>query len=408
MAKVRVTRIIARLNIGGPAVHIANLMAHLDPERFESYLVTGLPGPDEGDMGYLIAQKGLAPPIVLPTLGRSLHPVRDLVTMFKLVPILRRQRPHIVETHTAKAGFVGRIAARLAGVPVVLHVFHGHVFYGYFGALQTRAFIGIERFLARWTDRLITISPKQRDDISRVYRIASPDKVVVVPLGFDLRSFADAGRARGTGGRIAAGIPAGVPGDRWSPDVLYPRSAPLVGYVGRLTAVKNPALFVTMAQRVLASVPDARFIIIGDGELRVDVERQIVGLGLSEQISLAGWRKDMPSVYGALDVLVLPSLNEGTSVTAIEAMALGVPVVATAVGGMPDLVADGQTGLLAPSGDAGTLAEHVVRLLRTPAQARSLALAGQKDVLARFGVQRLVQDMEALYAQVLEEKGVHP
>jgi glycosyltransferase involved in cell wall biosynthesis len=397
MAKVRITRIIARLNIGGPAVHIATLIAHLDPDHFESHLLTGLPGPGEGDMGYLIAQKGLAPPIVLPTLGRSLHPLRDLLTVFKLVPILRRQRPHIVETHTAKAGFVGRIAARLAGVPVVLHVFHGHVFYGYFGALQTRAFIGIERFLARRTDRVITISPRQRHDITQVYRIAPPDKVVVVPLGFDLRPFVEAGQARGTRERIALRVPS---------DVLYPPGVPLVGYVGRLTAVKNPALFVNMAQRVLASVPEAHFVIVGDGELRAEVERRIVDLGLSERITLAGWQRELSSVYGALDVLVLPSLNEGTSVTAIEAMAAGVPVVATTVGGMPDLVADGRTGLLAPSGDVVALADHVVRLLCAPELARSLALAGQEDVLARFGVQRLVRDMEDLYARELEGKGI--
>ena len=183
MTRIRITRIIARLNIGGPAVHIASLAAGLDPTRIESQLVVGRPGPDEGDMGYLIEQKGLPPPIVLPELGRRLSPLRDLRTVLKLVTILRDQRPHIVETHTAKAGFVGRVAARLARVPVVLHVFHGHVFYGYFGAAQTRAFVGIERLLARWTDRVVTISPAQRRDITEVYRIAPSNKVVEIPLG---------------------------------------------------------------------------------------------------------------------------------------------------------------------------------------------------------------------------------
>ena len=392
MARIRITRIIARLNIGGPAVHIADLMAGLDPERFESHLITGRPGPGEGDMGYLIEQKGLPPPTVLHTLERSLHPVRDLQTVRKLVPILRQQQPHIVETHTAKAGFVGRVAARLAGVPVVLHVFHGHVFYGYFGTLQTRAFIGIERLLARWTDRLITLSPAQYGDIAHVYRVAPPSKVVVVPLGLDLRPFAAARPAGRSIGRAALGIPPG---------------APLVGFVGRLTPVKNPALFVALAQRVLLSVPDARFVMVGDGELRADVEKQIADLGLSDRIALAGWQKEMPPVYAALDALVLPSLNEGTSVTAIEAMATGVPVVATAVGGMPDLVADERTGLLAPSGDVEALACCVVRVLCEPEWARSLALAGQESVLARFGVERLVGDMESLYTTLLKEKGIY-
>jgi glycosyltransferase involved in cell wall biosynthesis len=408
MARIRITRIIARLNVGGPAVHIAHLMTGLDPERFESRLITGRPGPDEGDMSYLYRQKGLAAPMVLPTLGRSLNPLRDLQTVIRLVPILRRQRPHIVETHTAKAGFVGRVAARLAGVPVVLHVFHGHVFYGYFGALQTRVFIAIERLLARWTDRVVTISPAQRQDIAHTYCIAPPGKVVVVPLGIDLEPFVEAGSAaRVAGGYRASGRNAG------RAMLGIPQEGPLVGYVGRLTAVKNPGLFVSIAQRVLQSVPGAHFVLVGDGELRGAVEHQIANLGLAGRITLAGWQADrnhpteMPPIYAALDALLLPSRNEGTPMTAIEAMAAGVPVVATAVGGMPDLLVDERTGLLAPSGDVQALVDAVVRVLRQPEWARKLALAGQESVLARFGVERLVQDMEALYQIVLEEKGIH-
>jgi glycosyltransferase involved in cell wall biosynthesis len=283
------------------------------------------------------------------------------------------------------------VAALLAGVPVILHVFHGHVFYGYFGALQTRVFVGIERLLARWTDRVITISPSQRRDIAHTYRIASPGKVAVVPLGLDLQPFATAGRESRNLGRAALGVPDGVP---------------LVGYVGRLTAVKNPTLFCSVAERVHRSVPDAHFVLVGDGDLRANVEGQVAAMGLSKQVTLAGWQRDMPTVYASLDALVVPSLNEGTPVTAIEAMAARVPVVGTAVGGLPDLVADGRTGHLAPSGDVEALADCVVRLLRNPQQARSLSLAGQEDVLARFGVERLVRDMETLYEAVLAEKGI--
>jgi glycosyltransferase involved in cell wall biosynthesis len=176
--------------------------------------------------------------------------------------------------------------------------------------------------------------------------------------------------------------------------------------VGRLTAVKNPTLFVSTARRVLQSLPDVHFALIGDGELRVDIEQQIASLGLSHRVTLAGWQRDMPPIYAAMDALVLPSLNEGTSVTAIEAMAAGIPVVATAVGGMPDLIADAQTGLLAPPGDAQALADRVIGLLRDPKQARSLAMAGRQDVLARFGVERLIRDMESLYVTLLAEKGI--
>jgi glycosyltransferase involved in cell wall biosynthesis len=388
---IRITRIVARLNIGGPAVHIAGLMAGLDPGCFENHLIVGRPGRDEGDMGYLIEAQGLSLPVVIRELGRSVSPVRDLVTVAKLVSVLRRQRPHIVETHTAKAGFVGRVAARLARVPVVLHVFHGHVFYGYFGQAQTQLYIGLERLMARLSDRIVAISTSQRRDITSVYRIASPDKVVVVPLGFDLSAFCET-KQRPRGPLCAAlGLP---------PDVL------LVGYVGRLTAVKNPALFVEAARYVLERIPEARFVMVGDGELRPELEQQIAALGLADRVQLAGWQRDMPAVYACLDALVLTSLNEGTPVTAIEALAAGVPVVATAVGGVPDVVRDGRTGLLVPPSDPAQLAASIADLLASPERGRVLAHAGRQDVLARFSRERLIEDMESLYRAVLSEKGV--
>jgi glycosyltransferase involved in cell wall biosynthesis len=389
--RVRITRVIARLNIGGPAAHIAALMSGLDPARFENHLIVGRPGRDEGDMGYLIGEKGLSPPTVIPELGRSVSPLRDLKTVAKLVPILRRQRPHIVETHTAKAGFVGRLAARLAGVPVVLHVYHGHVFYGYFGRAQTRAYIAIERLLARLSDRIVTISAAQQRDIAHVYRITSPDKVVVVPLGFDLAGFSAAKRTAMGRFRAAYGLAADVP---------------LVGFVGRLTAVKDPALFVKAAGRVLERVPDVHFVVVGDGELRPDVEQQVAASGLAERVQLVGWQRDMPAVYAALDLLVLTSLNEGTPVTVIEALAAGVPVVATNVGGVADVVSDERTGLLIAAGDVDALASAMAALLCAPERGQVLARAGQKDVLARFGRECLIDNMGSLYRSLLEEKDV--
>lgn len=391
MSKIRISRIVARLNVGGPAVHVVNLMAALDPACFENYLIVGRPGPDEGDMGYLAAQKGITP-LVIPELGREISPVRDLQTVLRLARTLRRQRPHIVETHTAKAGAVGRLAARLAGVPVIIHVFHGHVFHSYFGPVKTCLFIGIERALARFTDRIITISPAQRDDIAQVYRIAPPEKVLVIPLGLDLQPFATAKQSHSGHFRAAFEVPA---------------DAPLVGFVGRLTSVKNPSLFVETAHRVVQRIPQARFVFVGDGELCPDLKQRVATLGLAQQVIFAGWQNNMPAVYADLDMLVLTSLNEGTPVTLIEALATGIPVVATAVGGVPDVVMDQQTGLLAPSGDAGALEQAIVGLLRAPEYAHTLALAGQQDVLARFGLARLIDNMESLYRDLLKEKGVH-
>jgi glycosyltransferase involved in cell wall biosynthesis len=388
---VRITRIITRLNVGGPAVHIAGLMAGLDPCQFESRLIVGRSGRDEGDMSYLIGEESLPRPTVIPELGRRISPLSDLVTVCKLVPTLRRQRPHIVETHTAKAGFVGRLAARLTGVPVVLHVLHGHVFYGYFGRLQTRAYITTERLMARLSDRIVTISESQRHDIAHVYRIAPANKVFVVPLGFDLNAFVKAKETAKARFRALCGLSA---------------DAPLVGFVGRLTSVKNPALFVHAARRVLEETPEAHFCVVGDGELRQDVERQVAALGIADRVHLAGWQRDMPAVYAALDVLVLTSLNEGTPVTAIEALAAGVPVVATDVGGVADVVRDKETGFLVPPGDAGALARSVSALLSDTGRGHAMAQAGQQDVLARFGRDRLIADMEELYLSLLKEKRI--
>lgn len=390
MNKVRVTRIVARLNVGGPAVHIINLTTGLDPDRFENQLIVGRPGPDEGDMGYLAAQKGIQP-LVIPELGRELSPLGDLRTMLKLIRILRDHQPHIVETHTAKAGAVGRLAARLAGVPLIIHVFHGHVFHSYFGPTKTKLFINTERALARITDTIITISPAQRHDIVDVYRIAPPERVLTIPLGLDLEPFRAAKQTYRGRFRASLGIAA---------DVL------LIGFVGRLTSVKNPSLFVEAAGRVVQQYPQARFVFVGDGELRPALEDQVDALGLTQHVIFAGWQVDMPAVYADLDLLALTSLNEGTPVTAIEALATGTPVVATDVGGVPDVVVNHKTGMLVPSGDAEEVAQAILQLLCAPEQARALARAGQADILERFDLTRLVGDMESLYLALLVEKGV--
>jgi glycosyltransferase involved in cell wall biosynthesis len=391
MHKIRVTRIVARLNVGGPAVHIINLMAGLDPGRFESQLIVGRPGPYEGDMGYLAEQNGIQP-AVIPELGRELTPHRDIQTVFRLVHILRRQRPHIVETHTAKAGAVGRLAARLAGVPVVIHVFHGHVFHSYFGPRKTQLFINIERALARFTDRIVTVSEAQYRDIVHGYRIAPPERVVKIPLGLNLGPFDTAKQTCRGSFRSSIAIP---------DDTL------LVGFVGRLTRVKNPSLFIEAAQRVAQQIPQICFVFVGDGEQQTALRRRVAALGLAPQFMFAGWQKDMPAVYADLDLLALPSLNEGTPFAVIEALAAGTPVVATAVGGVPDILTHQKTGTLVPSGDAGALAGAIVHTLRALGQAGALARAGQRSVLQRFNLARLTNNMESLYLASLEEKASH-
>jgi glycosyltransferase involved in cell wall biosynthesis len=396
MDKTRIVRIVARLNVGGPAVHILNLMEALDPERFRNHLITGLPGPREGDMSYLAIQKGIEPEVI-PELSRDISPLDDALALRKLIRTLRRHRPHIVETHTAKAGAVGRLAAYLTGLagppaPAIMHVFHGHVFHSYFGPVKTRAFITIERALARITDRIITISPAQYRDITETYRIARPEKTVVVPLGLKLQPFARARQTSVGQFRRAFGLPS---------------DAPLVGFVGRLAPVKNPNLFIEAARLTLQQTPETYFALVGDGKLRPELERRVEALGLTKHVVFTGWQEDMPATYADLDVMALTSLNEGTPVTVIEALAAGVPVVATAVGGVPDVVTDRRTGLLVPSGDIEAVAQGMLKLLRNPEYARHLAREGQLEVLERFDLTRLAADMESLYRTVLEEKNTY-
>jgi glycosyltransferase involved in cell wall biosynthesis len=381
---IRILRIIARLNVGGPAIHVALLTEKLGQPHYESTLVCGTIDPGEGDMQYYAEQHGVQP-IIIPELGRSLNPVRDLVTLWKVYQLIRELKPDVVHTHTAKAGFVGRIAARLAGVPVIVHTFHGHFFQGYFNWLTTRFFIFLERMTARMSDTVITLTEGLRRELADVYRIARKSRITVLPLGLDLEVFAQTPRKSGAF-RQAWNIPADVP---------------LIGIVGRLAVVKNHALFLEAAARVRAQLPQARFAIIGDGETRPQVEAQVDALGLRDVVTITGWQRDLAPIYGDLDLLVISSIAEGTPVTVIEALAAGCPVVATKVGGLPDLLDHGQLGKLVPSQDADALAQAIVETNNAPPD----GLRAQALMLDRYGIDRLVRDLDSLYRGMLAKKG---
>ncbi len=370
---IRIIRLIARLNIGGPALHVTHLTRGLNPARFETMLVTGQIGAGEGDMSDLA--NGLNWQII-PELGRAVSPTADAITLIKLFGLIRRYRPHIVHTHTAKAGAVGRVAARLAGVPVVVHTFHGHTFSGYWGRWASRAVIISEQGLALFADKLIAVSDRVRDDLIQ-FRIARPEKIVTIPLGLDLAPFAAASR-------------------------LSTRlDAPVIGVVGRLVPIKNHALFLEAARKLVQDGLPARFRVVGDGELRAQLEAQSSDLG--DRITFTGWQRDLPKVYSGLSVVVNTSLNEGTPVALIEAMAAGVPVVATAVGGVPDVVRQGETGWLVPAGEAEALAEAIKLALQN---GKTVTARAQEEVMRRFSKERLIADIETLYEELLEKNGV--
>ncbi len=384
MNRIRVLRVIARLNVGGPALHAALLTERLDPVRYHTQLVAGRESP--GEANYLTLRgRSLENLSILPSLGREIG-AQDLIAFARLYRLVRKMRPHIVHTHTAKAGALGRLAARLAGVPVVIHTYHGHIFQGYFPSLKTRLFLNTERWLARGTDRLLTVSEAVRQDLLR-RGIGSPERLSVVPLGLDLDPLIQCEMVRG---QLRAELGVG--------------DVPLVGIIARLVPIKRHEDFLAAATVVASRIPNCRFLVVGDGELRGRLEARSRELGLGGRVHFLGWRGDLPRIYADLDLVALSSANEGLPVSLIEAMAAGRPVVATRVGGVPDLVEHGVTGLLVSPEDPAALAEATMALLTDPERRRAMGEAGRKRVHPAFSAERLVEDIDRLYTELLAVK----
>jgi glycosyltransferase involved in cell wall biosynthesis len=295
---------------------------------------------------------------------------------------LRRFRPHVVHTHLAKAGTVGRLAAKLARVPAIVHTYHGHVFHGYFSPRKTALFLRIERLLARWTDRIVVLGEAQEREILG-FGVGRPAQMVRIPLGLELEPFLRAEERRG---ELRAELGFG--------------DEPLVGIVARLVPIKAHELFLEAARRVHACCPDARFVIAGDGERRAELEALAAELGMGERTHFLGFRSDLARLYADLDAVVLCSRNEGLPVTLIEALAAARPVISTEVGAVRDLVEPGRTGLLVPSGDAAALAEGIVALLDDTAAAARMGEAGRAHVYPRLSIDRLERDIRGLYREL--------
>jgi len=379
---VRVLRIIARMNVGGPAYHVSLLSGRLGPP-YRTLLATGALGPGEGSFETLAERYG-ARLVKIPGLGPTLVPWRDLRALIALVRLIRRTRPHIVHTHTAKAGLVGRAAALCVQPrPIIVHTYHGHVLTGYFGPIKTWLFRTLERLLGRVSDRLVAVSESTKQELVEL-RIAPADRFEVIPLGLDLDRFLAVGAVRDEG--LADQIGAG-------------RKGIVCTFVGRLAPIKRvDVLLDAWAILVRRGVP-VRLAIIGDGELRGELEARARRLSLDGWVSFLGFRHDLDVVAAGTDIAVLSSDNEGTPVALIEAAAAGRPAVATAVGGVRDIVTR-DTGRLVPRGDAPALAAVIAELAADPAACRRLGANARSHVQAAYGVQRLVADVEGLYGRL--------
>ena len=384
--KIKIVRIIARLNVGGPAIHTILLTSELNDDRFESVLISGSVDAGEREMDYLAEEKGVKP-VIIPELARKVNLRKDLTAFFKILRMIRREKPDIVHTHTAKAGALGRTAAVLAGVPVRIHTFHGHIFENYFSSYSAAVFIFIERFLAFFSENIVVVSEAQKEEIVKKYKIAGEKKVKVVPLGLELEGLSAIGSRRGKT-RDELGI---------GNDCI------LIGIIGRLVPVKNHRMFLDACKKLfdLAGGLDIKCIVIGDGEEREGLERYAKELGIREKVIFSGWKKEMADVYADLDIVALTSLNEGTPVALIEALASGRPVVSTDVGGVKDVVEDGINGYLVASGDAAGFAKRCYELAKDPEKRRSLGGNGRRKVLKKYSKERLVTDMRGLYEEAL-------
>jgi len=388
--KIRVLRVVGRLNVGGPSIHVVNLAAGLDPDRFEHLLVIGRESRAEGSMLEYALSRNVWPHRIEEIVTAFSLGLRDAIALKRLFSLMRRYRPHIVHTHTAKAGLLGRVAARLAGVPIVVHTFHGHVLQGYYGPAQNWALRKMERMLAWLSDRLVTVSEQVKKDLIE-YEVARADRIAVIPLGLVLEPFLNAQSRHGEFRR----------------ELGLRDEDKLVGIVGRIFPIKNHALFLEAAARIAAADPAARFVIVGDGSLRSALEKQARQLGIEKQVLFIGWRSDLARIYADLDVLVVSSNNEGTPLSAIEAMAASCPVVATRVGGVPDLIKDGENGRLVPPRDADAIATAVLELLGDREAARRIGHNAMISARERFDVKRLINDIDHLYRELLDEKAIH-
>jgi glycosyltransferase involved in cell wall biosynthesis len=405
---MKIVRVIARLNVGGPAKHVVWLTSGLQSADWESLLVAGTVPPGEDDMGYFASDHGVTP-VFVPEMSREIS-LKDAVTVWKLYQLFRREQPDLIHTHTAKAGTVGRVAGLLyvclssKRKRFFVHTYHGHIFHSYYGGLKTRLFLTIEKILA-WliTDRIIVLSEQQRHEINEQFGVGRASQFSVIPLGLDLTEFSD-WQNRGKSVREELGAA---------------QNELLVGIVGRLTNIKNHELFLRAAATFKKECADSRvrFVIVGDGALRDALEQQAAGLGIADDVEFVGSRKDMAEIYPALDIVALTSHNEGTPLTLIEAMANARPVIATAVGGVVDLLGPPVTshndfpfeicerGIKVNPGNERYFAAGLSYLASHAQARREIGERGLQFVTSYYSKERLLHDVKLLYQDLVKREG---
>jgi glycosyltransferase involved in cell wall biosynthesis len=392
----KVLRIINRFNIGGPTFNAAYLSKYL-PSNYETLLIGGEKEDHEESSLHVLHELGLKP-LIIPEMRRSINPLNDYFVYRKLKNIIEEFKPDIVHTHAAKAGTIGRLAAYNAKVPVILHTFHGHVFHSYFNKTKTAVFKNVERNLAAKSTKIIAISERQKYELGTIHRICAPEKIEVVPLGFDLTRFQENYETKRKSFRTQYNI---------ADDEIA------VGIIGRIVPIKNHEMFIRAWKAASDKTSKKiRAFIVGDGENRTKVENLAKELGISVctqnfekskcSLTFTSWIKEIDFVNAGLDIVALCSLNEGTPVSLIEAQAANNPVLSTKVGGVENIVMEGKTGLLCEVGDIDKYSAQLLELLENDELRTKMQQAGWESVKEKFHYTRLVKDIDKLYSSLLK------
>jgi glycosyltransferase involved in cell wall biosynthesis len=392
---IRVLRIINRFNLGGPTYNVAYLSKYLSSE-FETLLIGGAKDETEESSDFIVNNLGLQPTII-EEMRREIDWKNDLTAYRKIKKIIREFNPDIVHTHASKAGTLGRLAAYHCRVPVIVHTFHGHVFHSYFGKLKTTFYKNIERFLAKRSTMIVAISDKQKEELSRIHRICTENKITVIPLGFDLSKFQINQEEKRKNFRSMYGI---------ADDEL------VISIIGRLVNVKNHPLFLEAIKIIsVKTTKKIRAFIIGDGEDRSSIEARARELELpfsdalkkkeTTLLTFTSWIKDIDVALAGSDIVTLTSFNEGTPVSLIEAQAANKPIVTTNVGGIENVVLPDVTALLCANNDIEQFSSQLLKVVESKELQRSMAEHGWKHVKEKFHYTRLVSDMEKMYKKLL-------
>lgn len=389
----KILRIHNRLIVGGPTLNVLYLTKYLAPE-FETLLIVGEKEGHEKDAHFLAEEMGIRT-VLIPDMGRSIHPYRDYKAYRHLKKIIREFKPDIVHTHAAKPGAVGRLAAKSLKVPVVVHTYHGHVFHSYFGKSKTRFIINTERYLSGKTDRIVAISEQQKKELVSEFKIADEKKFRVIPLGFELNKFRENQEEKRK---------------KFRKEFSIENDEIAVGIIGRLVPIKNHELFLQGISHIKNnSSKKIRAFIIGDGETRESLQARARQLGISSGtgydsdvlLTFTSWRSDIDIINAGLDIIALTSLNEGTPVSLIEAQAANKPVVSTRVGGIGDIVIEKETALLSDINDWDGFSKNLLRLIEDDELRNCMGKKGSDHVMQKFSVQRLAKDMAGLYHELL-------